>query len=52
MTTLFTIIILAGVFFLLVLLYALLKVSSISEMHANYMEEYGNDFDEDEEMLD
>lgn len=50
MTTLLTIIGIVALFSLLILLYALCKVSSDADMHAGYMEEYAKDFDDlDEE---
>lgn len=52
MATLLTIIGIVALFSLLVLLYALCKVSSDADMQAGYMEEYANDFDEIDEDAD
>lgn len=47
MTGIVWIVALAAVFFLFVLLYSLCKVSSDADEQAGYMEEYGQDLDED-----
>ena len=53
MMTAFWIIGIAAVAFLLLLIYALCRVSADADVSAGYMEEYGRDFDdiEDEEEV-
>ncbi|MEG0328825.1 MAG: hypothetical protein RSC10_04315 [Longicatena sp.] len=47
MSFILTLIIIVGIFFLVTLLIALLKVSHISDLSAGYDEEYSTDLDEE-----